>query len=115
LTISAAALVRIPSLRLANHLLLVLSALHWPEVTFTVLHVVAAATSIPGSGYAVVVQSGQLPMSIWLVASTSTSALAATLRPEVEIDGRATRLSAEQTAAVDRGRLANGNWSSQPD
>ena len=58
-----------------------------------------------GSRYAVVVQSDQLPLSTWLVAPTSTAARAASFRPEVEIDGRVTRVLAEQTAAVDPGRL----------
>jgi mRNA interferase MazF len=60
-----------------------------------------------GSRYAVVVQSDQLPLSTWLVAPTSTSARAASFRPEVEIEGRVTRVLAEQTAAVDPGRLGN--------
>jgi mRNA interferase MazF len=54
-----------------------------------------------------VVQSDHLPLSTWLVAPTSTSARAASFRPEVEIDGRVTRVLAEQTAAVDPGRLGN--------
>ncbi|OBI94188.1 type II toxin-antitoxin system PemK/MazF family toxin [Mycobacterium sp. 1245805.9] len=58
-----------------------------------------------GPRYAVVVQSDQLPLSTWLVAPTSTSARAASFRPEVEIDGQATRVLAEQTAAADPGRL----------
>ncbi len=58
-----------------------------------------------GSRYAVVVQSDQLPLSTWLVAPTSTAARPASFRPEVEIDGRLTRVLAEQTAAVDPGRL----------
>ncbi len=58
-----------------------------------------------GSRYAVVVQSDLLPLSTWLVAPTSTSARAATFRPEIEIDGRASRVLAEQTAAVDPRRL----------
>ena len=60
-----------------------------------------------GLRYAVVVQSDQLPLSTWLVAPTSQSARAASFRPEVEIDGRVTRVLAEQTAAVDPGRLGN--------
>lgn len=55
--------------------------------------------------YAVVVQSDQFPLSTWLVAPTSTSALPASFRPEVEIGGRLTRVLAEQTAAVDPTRL----------
>jgi len=58
-----------------------------------------------GSRYAVVVQSDDLPLSTWLVAPTSTSARAASFRPEVEIAGRVTRVLAEQTAAVDPTRL----------
>jgi mRNA interferase MazF len=58
-----------------------------------------------GSRYAVVVQSDALPLSTWLVAPTSKSARAASFRPEVEIDGRATRVLAEQTTAVDPQRL----------
>lgn len=58
-----------------------------------------------GSRYAVVVQSDQLPLSTWLVAPTSTSARAASFRPEVRIGGVTTRVLAEQAAAVDPGRL----------
>lgn len=58
-----------------------------------------------GSRYAVVVQSDQLPLSTWLVAPTSTSARAASFRPEVEVGGVKTRVLAEQTAAVDPRRL----------
>ena len=58
-----------------------------------------------GSRYAVVVQSDLLPLSTWLVAPTSTSARPASFRPEVLVAGRATRVLAEQTAAVDPGRL----------
>ena len=58
-----------------------------------------------GRRYAVVVQSDQFPLSTWLVAPTSTSARAASFRPEVEIDGGRTRVLAEQTAAVDPVRL----------
>ncbi|MCV7413081.1 growth inhibitor PemK [Mycobacterium florentinum] len=58
-----------------------------------------------GSRYAVVVQSDHLPLSTWLVAPTSTSARAASFRPEVEIGGVNTRVLAEQAAAVAPGRL----------
>jgi mRNA interferase MazF len=58
-----------------------------------------------GSRYAVVVQSDHLPLSTWLVAPTSTSARAASFRPEVEIGGVNTRVLAEQAAAIDPGRL----------
>ncbi len=60
-----------------------------------------------GKRYAVVVQSDVLPLSTWLVAPTSTSARPATFRPEIEIGGVPTRVLAEQTAAVDPGRLGN--------
>ena len=60
-----------------------------------------------GVRYAVVVQSDLLPLSTWLVAPTSTSARAATFRPEVSIDGRPTRVLAEQTTAVDPQRLGD--------
>lgn len=60
-----------------------------------------------GPRYAVVVQSDQFPLSTWLVAPTSTSARPASFRPEVEIEGRMTRVLAEQTAAVDPGRLGD--------
>lgn len=61
-----------------------------------------------GSRYAVVVQSDQLPLSTWLVAPTSTSARAASFRPEVEIGGVNNRVLAEQAAAVDPSRLGDG-------
>ncbi|MDQ2721712.1 MAG: type II toxin-antitoxin system PemK/MazF family toxin, partial [Actinomycetota bacterium] len=57
--------------------------------------------------YAIVVQSEQFPLSTWLVAPTSTSARPASFRPEVEINGRTTRVLAEQTTAVDPGRLGD--------
>lgn len=60
-----------------------------------------------GVRYAVVVQSDLLPLSTWLVAPTSTSARAASFRPEVSIDGRRTRVLAEQTSAVDPQRLGD--------
>ncbi|WP_298806958.1 type II toxin-antitoxin system PemK/MazF family toxin [uncultured Pseudokineococcus sp.] len=58
-----------------------------------------------GARFAVVVQSDDLPLSTWLVAPTSTSARPASFRPEVEVEGRVTRVLAEQTAAVDPERL----------
>ena len=58
-----------------------------------------------GRRFAVVVHSDLLPLSTWLVAPTSSSARAATSRPEAEIDGQLTRVLAEQTAAVDLQRL----------
>jgi mRNA interferase MazF len=58
-----------------------------------------------GDRYAILVRSDALPLSTWLVAPTSTSARPASLRPEVVVDGRRTRVLAEQTAAVDPARL----------
>jgi len=58
-----------------------------------------------GSRYVVVVQSDRLPLSTWLVTPTSTSARAASFRPEIEIGGVKTRVLAEQAAAIDPGRL----------
>lgn len=61
-----------------------------------------------GRRYAVVVQADELAsLSTWLVAPTSTSARPATFRPEVEIDGRRTRVLAEQASAVDPSRLGD--------
>ncbi len=60
-----------------------------------------------GSRYAVVVQSDLLPLSTWLVAPTSTSARAASFRPEVEVSGKTTRVLVEQTAAIDPERLGH--------
>jgi mRNA interferase MazF len=62
-----------------------------------------------GSRYAVVVQSELLPLSTWLMSPTSTSARAASFRPEIEIAGRITRVLAEQTAAVDPNRLGESS------
>jgi mRNA interferase MazF len=62
-----------------------------------------------GSRYAVVVQSEHLPLSTWLMSPTSTSARAASFRPEIEIAGRITRVLAEQTAAVDPNRLGESS------
>lgn len=60
-----------------------------------------------GARYAVVVQSDTLPLSTLLVAPTSTSARPASFRPEVTVEGRQTRVLAEQTAAVDPSRLGD--------
>lgn len=59
-----------------------------------------------GRRFAVVVQSEDLEaLSTWLVAPTSTSARAATFRPEVEVNGTRTKVLVEQTSAVDPSRL----------
>lgn len=60
-----------------------------------------------GSRFAVVVQSGDLPLSTLLVAPTSTSARPASFRPQVEVAGLSTRVLVEQTAAVDPTRLGD--------
>jgi mRNA interferase MazF len=51
------------------------------------------------------VQSDSLPLSTLLVAPTSTSARAASFRPEIVLDEIPTRVLVEQTAAVDPTRL----------
>jgi len=53
----------------------------------------------------VILQSDLLPLSTVLVAPTSISARPASFRPEVEVRGHPTRVLAEQTTAVDPGRL----------
>ena len=59
-----------------------------------------------GARYAVVVQADELlGLSTAIVAPMSRSAAPATFRPEVEIDGEATRVLVEQLHAVDLDRL----------
>lgn len=59
-----------------------------------------------GDRYGVVVQADELlPRSVVIVAPTSASARAASFRPEIEIDGQATRVLVEQLGAVDASRL----------
>ena len=58
-----------------------------------------------GARLCVVVQSDDLPLSTLLVAPTSTSARAASFRPEIDVAGLRARVLAEQTAAVDPTRL----------
>lgn len=59
-----------------------------------------------GNRYGVIVQSDALlPRSVVLIAPTSTSARAASFRPEIEIDDTPTRVLVEQTGAVDATRL----------
>lgn len=61
-----------------------------------------------GVRYGVVVQSDDFELlSTCLVAPTSTSARAASFRPQVTFDGTATRVLVEQTRAVDRSRLGD--------
>ena len=59
-----------------------------------------------GARYAVVVQADAfLALSTILVAPTSASALAASFRPAVQIQGHETRVLVEQTTVVDPQRL----------
>lgn len=59
-----------------------------------------------GRRLGVVVQSdAMLPRSVVLVAPTSTSARAASFRPELDVSGQRTRVLVEQLGAVDVNRL----------
>jgi mRNA interferase MazF len=59
-----------------------------------------------GRRLGVVVQSdAMLPRSVVLVAPTSTSARAASFRPEFDVGGQPTRVLVEQLGAVDVNRL----------
>jgi mRNA interferase MazF len=59
-----------------------------------------------GARYGVVLQADELiSLSTVIVAPTSTRALPASFRPEVEIDGARTRVLVEQLGAVDPSRL----------
>lgn len=61
-----------------------------------------------GVRYGVVVQADEfLPRSVILIAPTSLSARSASFRPEIEIDGRTTRVLVEQVGAVDASRLGD--------
>ena len=54
-----------------------------------------------GARYAVVVQSDDLPLFMWLIAPTSTGRRAASFRPEIEINGTETRVMVEQLTVID--------------
>ena len=59
-----------------------------------------------GDRFGVVVQAEEfLPGSVVIVAPTSRSALAASFRPEIEVNGEGTRVLVEQIGAVDAQRL----------
>ena len=59
-----------------------------------------------GTRYGVVVQADEfLHLSTTIVAPTSTSALPASFRPVIELDGSETRVLVEQTTVVDPERL----------
>jgi mRNA interferase MazF len=61
-----------------------------------------------GRRLGVVVQSDALlPRSVVLVAPTSTSARAASFRPELDVSGQRTRILVEQLGAVDVNRLGD--------
>ena len=61
-----------------------------------------------GDRFGVVVQADEfLPRSVVLVAPTSTSARPASFRPEIDLDGRTTRVLVEQLGAVDASRLGD--------
>jgi len=61
-----------------------------------------------GQRSGVVMQSDALlPRSVVLVAPTSTSARAASFRPEIAIEGTPTKVLVEQIGAVDVGRLGD--------
>lgn len=61
-----------------------------------------------GKRFGVIVQSDALlPRSVVLVAPTSTSARAASFRPEIEVEGSSTKVLVEQMGAVDVGRLGD--------
>jgi mRNA interferase MazF len=69
-----------------------------------------------GRRYGVVLQADDLlALSTVIVAPTSTSALAASFRPAVEIRGRQTRVLVEQLGAVDPARLGRSAGTLKPD
>ncbi|ETK33920.1 type II toxin-antitoxin system PemK/MazF family toxin [Microbispora sp. ATCC PTA-5024] len=60
-----------------------------------------------GERFAVVVQSDGFALSTLVVAPTSTSAGRAVFRPEIELDGKSTRVLVDQISAVDTSRLGD--------
>jgi mRNA interferase MazF len=69
-----------------------------------------------GERYGVVVQADELlSLSTVIVAPTSTRALPASFRPEVEIAGRRTRVLVEQVGAIDPSRLGRSHGLLGPD
>ena len=69
-----------------------------------------------GRRFGVVVQADTfLPRSVILVAPTSTSARAATFRPEILIAGKTTRVLVEQVGAVDVNRLGKPMGQASPE
>lgn len=69
-----------------------------------------------GARYAVIVQADEfLDLSTTLVAPTSTSAMPATFRPVIDLDGTETRVLVEQTTVVDPQRLGRSAGRLDPD
>lgn len=69
-----------------------------------------------GRRFGVVVQSDALlPRSVVLIAPTSRSARPASFRPEVVIEGQASRVLVEQVGAVDVNRLGDHVGSASPE
>ena len=67
-----------------------------------------AGSEQSGRRYAVVVQSDDLwLLNTVVVVPTSTSARAATFRPEIVVDGQSTRVLCEQIRTVDAQRLGD--------
>lgn len=63
-----------------------------------------------GPRYGVVLQAEELlALSTVIIAPTSTQALPASFRPEVEIDGAPTRVLVEEIGAVDASRLGESH------
>jgi mRNA interferase MazF len=61
-----------------------------------------------GKRYGVVVQADALlPRSVVIVAPTSRSARAASFRPEIAVEGQATKVLVEQIGVVDATRLGD--------
>ena len=69
-----------------------------------------------GARYAVIVQADEfLDLSTTLVAPTSTSAMPATFRPVIDLDGTQTRVLVEQTTVVNPKRLGRSAGRLDPD
>jgi mRNA interferase MazF len=61
----------------------------------------ARARELDGPGYAVVVQSDDLPLSTWIVAPTSTRRAPGPIRPEVVVGDERTRVLTDHLVALD--------------
>jgi mRNA interferase MazF len=61
-----------------------------------------------GKRFGVLVQASELlPRSVVLIAPTSLGARPASFRPEIEVDGEATRVLVEQVGAIATNRLGD--------